>query len=113
MPSRNLRDARDHYKEMRKLLVKQQSLWPTEQLRFVLRVFCEYAARLVSDLVCESHLATVAEYAAVHWSHNTERKWQASGLSPTQFLREQVLRELDAYAARLDALESAAARGES
>ena len=98
---------------MRKLVLNEQSAWPEQQLRFVLRVFCERAMPLVNDVVCKAHLEAAAECAAAQWSEATEKRWQASGVSPAQFLREQILRELDAYAARLDALEAAASQGET
>jgi len=109
----NLQIAREHYKGMREILLNERSGWNDEQIRFVIRVFCDRARPLVGDLVCKTHLDAVAEYVAAQWPEAASKKWEASRVSRTQFLRQQILRELDAYAARLDVLETAASQEET
>ena len=105
MAYNDLDNARDHYRGMRDLILNERSGWSEEQTLSVLRAFCERTRRLLNDEACNAHLDAVSDYAAATWSDAANRKWQQSHTSRSQFVRQQIVRELEGYAARLTALE--------
>ena len=72
-----------------------------------------WAAAAVDDIDCKSLLSAVDDYGADLFSESGHLKWSRTQMSGTDFLRLQILRELDAFHARLFQLEvtrNAAAR---
>jgi hypothetical protein len=64
------------------------------------------AAAAVDDVDCKALLSAVDGYGADLFSKSGHLKWMSTQVSGTDFLRLQILRELDAFHARLSQLEA-------
>ena len=97
--------ARMHYRGMRDLIIHNAGGWKDEQALELMRAFCRRAHATLDDRSGRSHLAAIEDYAAALWSESDHRRWNRNRLSGADFLRLQILRQLDRFAERLTVLE--------
>jgi hypothetical protein len=106
MPTTDLETARTQYGRMRELIIHNRGGWKDEQALALMRGLCRDASATVEDLACREHVQLVASYSAVLWSEDDHQRWNRNRLSGADYLRLQILRELDAFRDRLDVLEA-------
>jgi hypothetical protein len=97
--------ARMHYRGMRDLIIHNAGGWKDEQALELMRAFCRRAHATLEDRSGRLDLAAIEDYAAALWSESDHRRWNRNRLSGADFLRLQILRQLDRFAERLDVLE--------
>jgi len=104
---RDVENARKHYLALRDLIVHRRGGWRDEEALAKLWDMSRKAAAAVDDIDCKSLLSAVDDYGADLFSESGHLKWSRTQMSGTDFLRLQILRELDAFHARLFQLEVA------
>lgn len=106
MPYTDLENARKHYQEIRELIIHHPGAWPDEKSLRELRDMCRAAAAAVDDAECKERLSAIEDYGADLFSVSGHQKWARKQMSGADFLRLQMLRDLDAFHARLFILEA-------
>jgi hypothetical protein len=104
---RDVESARKHYLALRDLIVHRRGGWRDEEALAKLWDMSRKAAAAVDDIDCKSLLSAIDDYGADLFSESGHLKWSRTQMSGTDFLRLQILRELDAFHARLFQLEVA------
>ena len=97
--------ARIHYRGMRELIIHNRGGWKDEQALELMRAFCRRAHATLEDRSSRADLAAIEDYAAALWSESDHRRWTRDRLSGADFLRLQILRQLDRFLDRLNVLE--------
>jgi hypothetical protein len=98
--------ARRHYVALRDLIVHHRGGWRDVKALAKLWGMSRKAAGAVEDRDCQKLLLAVENYGADLFSESGHLKWARAQMSGTEFLRQQMLRELDAFHARLLQLEA-------
>jgi hypothetical protein len=98
--------AKKHYSAMRELIIHHRGGWNDEPLRIRLQQMSLQAADAVSDSESRLLLSGIDDYAADLFSETGHQKWARKQMSGADFLRLQILRDLDAFHARLFQLEA-------
>ena len=105
--------ARKHYSAMRNLIINQRGGSRDERTLEKLRDLSRKAAAAIDDSQCKSLLLRVDGYSADLFSESGHLKWARTEMPGAYFLRLQILRELDAFHARLLQLQFEATRNEA
>ena len=103
---RDVELARKHYLAMRDLIIRQRGGQRDEKSLGNLWDLSQKAAAAVDDSGCKSLLSAVDDYGADLFSESEHLKWARAQMSGADFLRLQILRELDGFHARLFQLEA-------
>ena len=102
--------ARKHYSAMRNLIINQRGGSRDERTLEKLRDLSRKAAAAIDDSDCKRLLSAVDCYSADLFSESGHLKWARTEMRGAHFLRLQILRELDAFHARLLELQLEATR---
>ena len=111
--SHDLAAARKYYSAMRDLIIRHRGGSRNEQALGKLRDLSRKAAAAIDDRNGKSLLSAVDDYGADLFSESGHLKWAQTPVSGADFLRLKILRELDAFHARLMQLQLDAIRNES
>jgi len=98
---------------MRDLIIRHRGGSRNEQALGKLRDLSRKAAAAIDDRNGKSLLSAVDDYGADLFSESGHLKWAQTPVSGADFLRLKILRELDAFHARLMQLQLDAIRNES
>ncbi len=109
----DLETARKHYSAMRNLIIHYRGGSRDERTLEKLRDLSRKAAAAVDDSACKQLLSAVDGYGADLFSESGHLKWAQTPISGADFLRLKILRELDAFHARLLQLQFEATRNEA
>ena len=109
----DLGTARKHYSAMRDLIIRHRGGSRDEQALEKLRDLSRKAAAAIDDRNGKSLLSAVDGYGAELFSESGHLKWAQTPVSGADFLRLKILRELDAFHARLLQLQFEATRNEA
>jgi len=108
----DLETARKHYSAMRDLIIHHHGGSRNEQALGKLRDLSRMAAAAIDDGDCKRLLSAVDGYGTDLFSEAGHLKWAQTPISGADFLRLKILRELDAFHARLLQLQFEATRNE-
>jgi hypothetical protein len=111
--SHDLEAARKYYSAMRDLIIRHRGGSRNEQTLGKLRELSRKAAAAIDDRNGKSLLLAVDGHGADLFSESGHLKWAQMQISGADFLRLQILRELDAFHARLLQLQFEATRHEA
>jgi hypothetical protein len=103
---RDIELARSHCLAMRALIIHDLGGHENGEALGKLRELSRKAAAAVDDVDCKSLLSSVEDDGADLFSKSGHLKWATTHVSGAYFLRLQILRELDAFDARLLQLEA-------
>lgn len=106
MPFLDLQIARRQCQEMRDLIVHRGGGWRDERLLQKLQELSRAATSAVEDREFRERLGTVEDYASALFSDDQHQGWARHQMSGIDFLRQYILRELDALLARLQTIEA-------
>jgi len=109
----DLETARKHYSAMRDLIIRHRGGSPDERALGRLWDLSRKAAAAIDDGNCRSLLSAIEGYGAQLFSESGHLKWAQTPISGADFLRLKILRELDAFHARLLQLQFEATRNEA
>ena len=109
----DLATARRHYAAMRDLIIRHRGGSQNEQTLGRLRDLSRKAAAAIDDKDCKRLLSAVEGYGTDLFSESGHLKWARTEMPGARFLRLQILRELDAFHARLLQLQFEATRNEA
>jgi hypothetical protein len=98
---------------MRDLIIRHRGGSRNEQALGKLRDLSRKAGAAIDDSDCKSLLSAVDGYGADLFSESGHLKWAQTPVSGAEFLRLKILRELDAFHARLLQLQLEAIRDEA
>ena len=109
----DLETARKHYSAMRDLIIHNLGGSRDERALGKLWDLSRKAAAAIDDKDCKRLLSAVDGYGTDLFSESGHLKWAQTPVSGADFLRLKILRELDAFHARLLQLQFAAIRNEA
>jgi hypothetical protein len=109
----DLETARRHYSAMRNLIIQYRGGSRDERTLEKLGDLSRKAAAAIDDKDCMQLLSAVEGYGADLFSESGHLKWARTEMPGARFLRLQILRELDAFHARLLQLQFEATRNEA
>jgi hypothetical protein len=109
----DLETARKHYSAMRNLIIHYRGGSRDERTLGKLGDLSRKAAAAIDDSACKRLLSAVDGYGADLFSESGHLKWAQTPISGADFLRLKILRELDAFHARLLELQFEATRNEA
>ena len=109
----DLETARRHYSAMRDLIIHHRGGSRNEPALRKLWGLSRKAAAAIDDSDCKRLLSAVDGYGANLFSESGHLKWAQAQISGADFLRLQILRELDDFHARLLQLQLEAIRNEA
>ena len=109
----DLETARRHYSAMRDLIIHHRGGSRNEQALRKLWGLSRKSAAAIDDSDCKRLLSAVDGYGANLFSESGHLKWAQAQISGADFLRLQILRELDDFHARLLQLQFEATRNEA
>jgi hypothetical protein len=109
----DLEAGRKYYSAMRDLIIRHRGGSRNEQTLGKLRELSRKAAAAIDDRNGKSLLLAVDGYGADLFSESGHLKWAQMPIPGTDVLRLQILRELDAFHARLLQLQFKATRNEA
>ena len=98
--------ARAHYHAIRALIIHNAGGWRDELVLHKLDFACRGAAVAVLDRQCRVHIGAVEDYAAQLYSESAHLRWARRQTSGADYLRLQILRELDGFRERLGEIEA-------
>jgi hypothetical protein len=104
---KDIEAARRHYLAMRALISHHPGGREDDETLSKLQEISQKAAAAIDDVECKALLWLVDGYGADLFSDSGHRKWVRTRVSGADFLRLQILKELDAFHARLFQLEVA------
>src|SRR2546425_5671091 len=105
--------ARKYYSAMRNLIINHRGGSRNERTLEKLGDLSRKAAAAIDDSDCKRLLSAVDGYAADLFSESGHLKWARAEMPGAHFLRLQILRELDAFHARLLQLQFETTRDRS
>lgn len=103
---RDIEVARKHCLAMRALIIHNLGGHENGEALSMLREMSRKAAAAIDDVDCKPLLSSVENDGADLFSKSGHLKWATTHVSGANFLRLQILRELDAFEARLLQLEA-------
>ena len=106
MEYEDLDAAREHCQAMRGLIIHHVGGWRDERVLRRLYAACQAAADAVVDRTCRRHIGVIVDYAGHLYSERAHLDWARARTSGADYLRLQILRELDGLRARLDEIAS-------
>ncbi|HXM81225.1 MAG TPA: hypothetical protein VN929_04790 [Burkholderiales bacterium] len=106
MPTPDFGAARKHYQVMREVIIHHPGGWPDDPSIRQMQQSCRAALRAVEDRECAAYIEAIEGYAADLFSEVDHRRWTRKQMTGADFLRLQILRELEAFHARLLTLET-------
>lgn len=106
MPYVDLEIGRRSYQAMRELVIHRTGGFRDEPSWRKLQDLCRTAFAAVDDLECKEHVGAVEDFGADLYSDAGHQKWARKQMSGADFVRLQVLKELDAFYTRVFALEA-------
>jgi len=109
----DLEAARRHYSAMRDLIIHNLGGSRDERALGKLWDLSRKAAAAIDDKDCRQLLSAVEGYGTDLFSESGHLKWAQAQISGADFLRLQILRELDDFHARLLQLQLEAIRNEA
>jgi hypothetical protein len=109
----DLETARKHYSAMRNLIIHYRGGSRDERTLEKLGDLSRKAAAAIDDSACKRLLSAVDGCGADLFSESGHLKWAQTPISGADFLRLKILRELDAFHARLLQLQFEATRNEA
>jgi hypothetical protein len=109
----DLETARKHYSAMRDLIIHHHGGSRNEQALGKLRDLSRKVAAAIDDGDCKRLLSAVDGYGADLFSESGHLQWAQTPISGADFLRLKILRELDAFHARLLQLQFETTRNEA
>ena len=109
----DLEAARRHYSAMRDLIIHNLGGSRDERALGKLSDLSRKAAAAIDDKDCKRLLSAVDGYGTDLFSESGHLKWARTEMPGARFLRLQILRELDAFHARLLQLQFEATRNEA
>jgi hypothetical protein len=109
----DLETARRHYSAMRDLIIHHLGGSRDERTLEKLGDLSRKAAAAINDKDCMQLLSAVEGYGTDLFSESGHLKWARTEMPGARFLRLQILRELDAFHARLLQLQFEATRNEA
>ena len=99
--SHDVETARKYYSAMRNLIINHRGGSRDQRTLEKLGDLSRKAAAAIDDSDCKRLLSAVDGYAADLFSESGHLKWARAEMPGAHFLRLQILRELDAFHARL------------
>jgi len=107
MSHNDLDSARAQYHALRGLIIHHPGGWRDEIALRRIEHICRSAAEATRDRECRQHIGAIEDYSQELYSVAGHLKWARGHTSGADYLRLQILRELDAFNARLSAIEAA------
>jgi len=102
----DLNEARMHVAALRELIIHRSGGWPDNASLRRAQHHCRAAHDATDDEECRERMDDVAVYVADLYSDIGHQKWTRKQTSGSDFLRLRVLREIDAFGSRLEAVET-------
>jgi len=90
---------------MRELIIHHRGGWRDEQSIWQMQQFCWAALGAVEDSECMECIKSIQSYASDLFSEFYHHRWARRHMTGADVLRLQILRELEAFYARLVVLE--------
>jgi hypothetical protein len=109
----DLETARKQYSAMRDLIIHRRGGSQDKRTLGKLWGLSRKAAAAIDDSDCKRLLSAIDGYGADLFSESGHLKWAQAQISGADFLRLQILRELDDFHARLLHLQLEATRNEA
>jgi hypothetical protein len=106
MAYEDLEAARAQYEAIRALIIHHAGGWHDEVVLRKLDFACAMAAVAVPDRQCKVHVGAIEDYCRQLYSPTAHLRWARARTSGADYLRLQILRELDAFHARLGEIEA-------
>lgn len=106
MSYEDLDAARGYYHAIRGLIIHHAGGWRDEIVLRKLHFACRAAAAALADRQCRVQLGAIEDYARQLYSDAAHVKWARGQTSGADYLRLQILRELDVFHARLGEIET-------
>ena len=102
----DLNEARLHVAALRELIIHRSGGWPDDHALRRAQYHCRAAHDAIDDDECRERMDDVAVYVADLYSDIGHQKWSRKQTSGADFLRLRVLREIDAFGSRLEAVDA-------
>ena len=106
MEYEDLDAALRHCQAVRALIIHNVGGWRDELVLRRLYAESQAAATAVVDRICRRHIGVIEDYAGHLYSDRAHLDWARGQTSGADYLRLQILRELDGLRARLDEIAS-------
>jgi hypothetical protein len=106
MPTPDFAAARKHYQVMREVIIHHPGGWRDDPSIRRMQQSCMAARRAVEDRECSQYIEAIEVYAADLFSELDHRRWARKQMTGADFLRLQILQELEAFHSRLLTLET-------
>jgi hypothetical protein len=105
MSNADLSEAHRHYAVLRDLIIHQPGGWADAETLARVQRACRAANDTLDDGECRERLGDIERYAADLYSRTGHYKWARSATSGADVLRLLILRELNAFDARVIVLQ--------
>jgi hypothetical protein len=106
MAYEDLEAALAHYQAIRSEIIHHPGGWRDEILLRKLDLACEAAVLAVDDRECKVHIGAVEDYCRQLYSTAAHLEWARGQTSGADHLRLRILRELEAFRARVLEIET-------
>ena len=101
MPYKDLREVRDCYAALRELVIQSDGGWDDVESRAKVERLCRAAIAALDDAECRERLRAVEAQAAQLFSKDEHVRWSRKNMSGADYLRLQILIQLEAVNTRL------------
>ncbi len=101
----DLSEAHRQHGALREVVIHHPGGWPDTAALAKVREYCRAAAEAVDDSECRERIASIDSLARDLYSRDGHLRWERTQTSGRDFLRLRILRELNAFDARIIALE--------
>ena len=101
----DLSEAHRQYGALREVVIHHPGGWADTAALARMREYCRAAAEAIDDGECRERISTIDELARELYSKDGHLRFERTQTSGRDFLRLRILRELNAFDARIIALE--------
>jgi hypothetical protein len=101
MPYKDLREVRDCYAALRELVIQSDGGWDDVVSRAKVERLCRAGTDALDDAECRERLRAVEAQAAELFSKDKHVRWSRKNMSGADYLRLQILIQLEAVNTRL------------
>jgi hypothetical protein len=101
MSYKDLREVRECYAALRELVIQSNGGWDDVESRAKVERLCKSAIVALDDAECRERLRAVQAQAAQLFSKDEHAKWKRKNMSGADYLRLQILIQLEAVNTRL------------
>ena len=101
MPYKDLREVRDCYAALRELVIRSNGGWDDVESRAKVGRLCRAGIAALDDAECRERLRAVEAQGAELFSKDEHVKWSRKNMTGADYLRLQILIQLEAVNTRL------------